>query len=254
MTTKGWFRLALVASLGAFAFVPGQAFAWTSGDSSTLTAALDSFTLSIDTNDDTFSTEDLSTVLTDPGTYHSPGFPSTTTDSGFCGTDWATDHVTRYFTVRQVDIGSWQVYEQFKDGTFTAPIAPATSEPSPGSCANHDGGMITGPITGSFHGYEVINVTATTFDPTAADNGCAPPPTGCTTTGQWIEAAFDNTAVYTVPAFFDNYEAPSQNLAVNQWKNASCPSVFPLSENRGGNQGDIATTVVTKSDGTYGCV
>jgi len=249
MTTKGWFRLALVASLGAFAFVPGHAFAWTSVDSSTLTAALDSFTLSIDTNDDTFSTEDLSTVLTDPGTYHNPGIPSNTTDSGFCG-DWATDHVTRYFTVRQVDIGSWQVYEQFKDGSFAAPLT-GTTEASPRSCANGDGGMITGPINGSFHGYEVINVTAATFNPTAGNAAC-PPPDGCTSTGQWIDAAFDTT-VFTVPAFFFNYEAPSQSLAVNQWKNASCPIVF-LSDNRGGNQGDIATTVATKSDGTYGCV
>jgi hypothetical protein len=249
MTAKGWFRLALVASLGAFAFVPGQAFAWTNGDSSTLTAALDSFTLSIDTNDDTFSTEDLSTVLTDPGTYHNPGIPSNTTDSGFCG-DWATDHVTRYFTVRQVDIASWQVYEQFKDGSFTAPLTPG--EPSPGSCANGDGGTITGAITGSFHGYEVINVTSATFNPAAGNAACAGPD-GCTSTAQWIDAAF-STTVFTVPAFFDNYEAPSQNLAVNQWKNASCPSVFPLSENRGGNQGDIATTVATQSDGAYGCV
>lgn len=251
MKAKRWLRLLAPVTLGLMALLPGRALAWTSGDGSTVNVPLDAFTLAVDTNDDVFSTADLSATVTDPGTYHSPGFPSTTTDSGTCGPDWATDQVTRYFTVRQVGANTWTVYEQFKDGTFTAPLVPNTTEFSPANCGSLDGGMITGPTTGSFHGYEVIDVTAGSFDPTAGDNGCPPPPDGCSSTAQWIGSAFTG-ATFTVPAFFFNYVAPSQGLAVNQWKNASC-NIALLSQNRGGNQGDIATTVVSKPTGTYGC-
>jgi hypothetical protein len=46
-------------------------------------------------------------------------------------------------------------------------------------------------------------------------------------------------------AFFFHYVAATgQQLAVNEWKNASC--------NRGGDSGDIATTATSKP-GTFGC-
>jgi hypothetical protein len=235
--------MGLVVAL-ALSLTPGRALAATSGDGGQPTGLIDPFTLALIVNDDLFATQDLSTVATDPGTYHSPGFPSDTTDSSFCGPDWAQDHVTRFFMVRQLTATTWDVVEQFKDGSFLAPIGGAGTEPSPG-CSSGDGGMIVGPVTGSFHGYLDMTISAASFDPAAADNGC-PPPTagGCFGTDQWLANAF-TAPVRSDNAFFFHYvAAQGQQLALNEWKNASC--------NRGGNAGDIATSA-TAQPGTYGC-
>jgi hypothetical protein len=239
-------RMAWIGVLAmALPLTPTPAIAAPGGDASQPAALLDAYTLALIVDDDLFSTEDLASVITDPGTYHSPGFLSETTDSSFCGPDWAKDLVTRYFTVRPTGFQMWSVYEQFRDGSFSAPISGSGTENSPG-CISGDGGMITAPppVTGGFHGYEVINVTAAAFDQSGADTGCDPAPPGCFYTSEWIEKAFPG-GTFTVPAFFFHYVAASQGLAVNEWKNASC--------NRGGNQGDIATTAISQPSGAYGC-
>jgi hypothetical protein len=228
---------ALIAAL-----VPGSVFAATTADGNPATGVLDLFLAGMIVTDDSFATQDLSAVMTDPGTYHSPGFPSDTTDSSFCGPDWASDHVTRHFTVRPLGPGMWDVVEQFKDGSFVAPIAPLTPEPSPG-CISGDGGMITGSVTGTFHGYLDMTITASSFNPTAADNGC-PPAGGCFFTDDWLTVAFGVHGRIDNAFFFHYVAATGQQLAVNEWKNASC--------NRGGNSGDIAT-IATSRPGTYGC-
>ena len=238
-------RLVAVSIAFAAALIPGAVFAATTGDGNPTGGLVDPFILSlIGTNDDAFATQDLSLVANDPGTYHSPGFPSDTTDSSFCGPDWASDHVTRYFMVRQTAPGTWDVVEQYKDGTFLAPISGAGTEPSPG-CISGDGGMIVGPVTGSFHGYDDMIITATSFDPAAADTGCPPASAGgCFSTEQWLTAAFGAHTRVDDAFSFHYVAAMGQQLAVNEWKNASC--------NRGGNSGDIATTA-TSQPGTYGC-
>jgi hypothetical protein len=187
------------------------------------------------TGDDAFSTMSLSP--TDPSgtpTQHYGPYASGSPDSSTCGNDWATDTFDRDFTVRTANDGTVTVVEQFKNGSFAT-----MSGPSPGACDSTDGygfGTVNAGHTGSMHGYFIISGDLTqTSDSSSCDAG-NPSNTDCTT------ATFINThfaACYpvtcTVTTFFDHYAAGDQNLAVHEWKNASC--------DRGGNHGDIADIV-----------
>jgi hypothetical protein len=75
-------------------------------------------------------------------------------------------------------------------------------------------------------GYLIMTVTGT-FDPAAT---CATP---CTTAG-FVAAFFGATATYDVPTFFFTYSSGDDSLCAHHWRNASA--------DRGGNEGDIATT------------
>ena len=179
--------------------------------------------------DDPFSTNDLASALSNgTPTQHYGPFASTSPDSSTCGNDWAVDTFDRHFTVRTESATSFSVVEQFKNGDFTT-----TAGPSPGGCDTNPGGTIVAGVPGSLHGYEIISVTGMQIsqDPSCvAGNPSAP----CTTTG-FITTHF--AGAFTVGTFFFHYSAGGQGLVFNEWKNASC--------DRGGNQGDIASTTVT---------
>jgi hypothetical protein len=191
--------------------------------------------LSLITNDDLFSTADLSTVL-DPsgGTQHYGPYTSSSTDSGTCGlSDWATDTFDRHFTVRSNGDGTFTVVEQFKNGSFVT----MTSD-SPGACetsGNH-GHVIAAGKTGSMHGYFIIPGVVgpqTSNDPHC--NATTMSNVNCDTQ-TFIDTHFTpcyGASVCPVTTFFFHYVAPSQGLIYNEWKNAST--------DRGGNSGDIAS-------------
>jgi hypothetical protein len=177
--------------------------------------------------DDLFSTTNLATTMTDPNTTHFGPYPSTSPDSGTCGPDWATDKFNRFFAIRPVAPGTFNVYEQYRDGSFATPGSP---EASPGNCGSGDGGMITGVASGSMHGYLAMTISAvTSYHPSTAS--C---PLPCTFTANFLDSVF-TPWTRTDQAFFFHYVAPNQNLALQDWKNASC--------NRGGNSGDVASTI-----------
>jgi hypothetical protein len=190
------------------------------------------------TGDDAFSTMSLSP--TDPSgtpTQHYGPYASGSPDSGTCGNDWAEDTFDRDFTVRTDHDGTTTIVEQFKNGSFVT--NPGTN-PSPGACDTTDGygpGTVNGGHTGSMHGYFIISNVGTQTDFSPFCNAVAMTNDNCTT------ATFVNThftpcypATCTVSTYFDHYSAGDQNLAVHEWKNASC--------DRGGNHGDIADVVV----------
>lgn len=182
--------------------------------------------------DDLFSTTDLATVITDPGTMHFGPYPSTSGDSGTCGPDWATDTFNRFFAIRQVAPSTFAVYEQFQDGNF---VARGTPEASPGNCGSGDGGMINANVSGALHGYLAMTISdVVTYHPDTAS--C---PAQCASTGDFLGSVF-TPYTQTDDAFFFHYVAPNQSLALQEWKNASC--------NRGGNSGDIASTITARPE------
>jgi hypothetical protein len=90
--------------------------------------------------------------------------------------------------------------------------------------------MITGVASGSMHGYLAMTISAvTSYHPSTAS--C---PLPCTFTANFLDSVF-TPWTRTDQAFFFHYVAPNQNLALQDWKNASC--------NRGGNSGDVASTI-----------
>ena len=227
-------RIWSLASISAVlvALTTGSASAAPNQDGRATSGVLDALTLALIVDDDVFSNADLTTAVADPGATHFGPFPSQTTDSGTCGTDWAADSMNRFFTVRLVSAGpgglnTYQVYEQFKDGSFATFTAP-----SPGACDSSDGtppGAISAGVSGSFHGYDLITVMSTMFNPNAT---CVSP---CANTDDFLASAFGPEGPLTRndTAFFDHYLAVDQGLVFHEWKNASC--------NRGGNHGDIAS-------------
>src|ERR1700747_389883 len=108
--------LALPAALAALAL---SVSASAGPDGNTSAAGVTSpALLALITNDDLFSTIDLSTVLDPTGatpTQHYGPYASGSGDSGTCGPDWATDMFDRDFTVRSNGDGTYTVVEQFKN-------------------------------------------------------------------------------------------------------------------------------------------
>jgi len=211
----------------------GRASAAPEGDGKGLLGILD-----LDTQtqiDDLFATEDPTILSSDPGTTQFGPFESDTTDSGTCGPDWATDHVFRFFAVRPVStvlgVTTYRVIEKFKNGTFNT-----FSGPSPGACDSSDGtppGTVAANVTGTFHGYDVITVMSTMFNPSAT---CPPP---CASTSVFLINAFGplGAATRNDTAYFFHYIADDpSSLVFHEWRNASC--------NRGGNHGDIQSVTV----------
>src|SRR5437016_5329151 len=90
--------------------------------------------LGLITNDDVFSTANLTILLDPPGsnaTQHYGPYPSDSPDSGTCGNDWAQDMFDRHFTVMLNQDSTFTVIEQFKDGSFTT--TDPGPNPSPGA-------------------------------------------------------------------------------------------------------------------------
>ncbi|HLZ23917.1 MAG TPA: hypothetical protein VKQ30_17530 [Ktedonobacterales bacterium] len=192
---------------------------------STGTAVL---TLITQVGDDVFSTTNVAPLLdpTTTSTQHYGPFASSSPDSSTCGNNWAQDTFDRHFTVRNNRDGTFTVVEQFKNGAFTT-----FAGNSPGGCDTDPGGTIVAGKIGDLHGYEIITVTGMQ---TSQDASCIAgvPSAPCTTAG-FVGSHFSGAA-FAVSTFFFHYSAGDQSLAVGEWKNASC--------DRGGNQGDIAST------------
>jgi hypothetical protein len=192
--------------------------------------------LALITDDDLFSVTDLSTLLDPPppapATQHYGPFPSTSPDSGCGVNEWAMDTFDRHFTVRANADGSFTIVEQFKNGSFVTEGSMSPGEQCPEN--NEPGstdGFVRADVTGTLHGYEVIQITGSQ---TSMDSSCiaGSPLAPCTTSG-FLDSHF---AVLTedIPTFFFHYAAGDQDLVENEWKNAS--------SDRGGNSGDIAST------------
>jgi len=199
--------------------------------------------LALITNDDLFSTMDLSTVLDPPGTpsanatQHYGPYASGSADSGTCGNDWANDTFDRHFSVKPNNDGTFTVVEQFKNGSFVTP-APDSTQPnfSPGACqpTPPPQGTVNDGITGSLHGYFIISLLPGTTQTSTSPYCDADLMTNdnCDT-ATFIRTHFSNGA-YDVPTFFFHYSAGDQSLIYHEWKNASA--------DRGGNSGDIRST------------
>ena len=229
--------IALAGAATALAFTVGPAAGAPGADSQIATKAS-----LLSTTVDPFQEElaiDAMAASTDPGTKHFGPTPSTSPDSGTCGYDWAQDTFDRFFTVHQTGSNTYRVDEQFKNGTF---VTNPGLNPSPGACDSSDGygpGVVSGGLTGTMHGYLIIEVTCATpscFNSGASCGGLIDP---CATTGGFV-ATFFPGAASTIDTFFFHYagqDSTNQMLVVHEWKNASC--------NRGGNHGDIATASTT---------
>jgi len=198
--------------------------------------------LALITDDDLFSTTDLSLLLDPPppaqATQHYGPYASGSTDSGTCGNDWANDTFDRHFTVQTNADGTFTVIEQFKNGSF---VTPASDSPptnfSPGACQSGPtpAGSVNSGITGGLHGYFIIPLPTTEAQSSTSPFCDAVGITNinCTTT-KFINTHF-TPACYpvtcTVTTFFFHYSAGDQSLIQHEWKNASA--------DRGGNSGDI---------------
>jgi len=140
-------------------------------------------------------------------------------DSGTCGNMWADDQFQRFFKVdaRGNRDGSYDVVEQFKNGTF---VTRAGS--SPGGCegGNPNPPQIPAGVKGMMQGQFWIRVRGGTFNPHAH-------PGQGVTTQQFIQQVFGSGATYEVYSFSLNYNAGRRG----DWRNAS--------RDKGGNHGDI---------------
>jgi hypothetical protein len=226
-----------------FAFVPAAlaalaltvpASAGPDGNTSA-TGATSPALLALIGNNDLFSTMDLSTVLNPTGatpTQHYGPYPSSSPDSGTCGNDWAQDTFDRHFTARPNGDGTYNVVEQFKNGTFT-------TDPglSPGACETNIGGMITAGKTGGMHGYFIIPGVLGPENTNPYCDALNNTNDDCTT-ATFIDTHFTpcyGVGTCSATTFFDHYLATDQrSLIYHEWKNAST--------DRGGNSGDIATS------------
>jgi hypothetical protein len=174
----------------------------------------------------------------DPSVKHIGPVTSNSPDSGTCGNDWAQDTFDRFYTIRRTsDPAVFEVYEQFKNGSF---ITDAGF--SPGACEETDGsppGLVDDGVLGTMHGYILTLVTCdptllTCPDPTATCTAGA-----CDTTNGFIAEFFGPAALRNDEAYFFHYagyDGSNKALVAHEWKNASC--------NRGGNHGDIATETI----------
>ena len=88
--------------------------------------------------------------------------------------------------------------------------------------------MVADGVTGTFHGYIDMTITAPAYSPSTAT--CAPP---CFFTANFLMSVFPAGFVRMDNAFFFHYVAVHQGLVFHEWRNASCT--------RGGNHGDIAS-------------
>jgi hypothetical protein len=148
-------------------------------------------------------------------------------DSSTCGPDWANDTYTRVFKVvpTEANNGTWRVTEYFTHGHFVT-----FQGPSPQSCADSNSNRVSANLHGSFHGFEVIQVSGGTYDQAAAGSCSAAgsPPT-CTT-ADFINSAFPGNSGYTSSDYWFTYKTGNSLACANHWIDAAT-----------GDSGDIAT-------------
>jgi hypothetical protein len=229
------------------AFAPASRVSADPGGEGHASGVTDPLILALIGDDDLFSLADLSTVLnTAPigtqtnGTQHYGPFTSTSPDSGTCGNNWAEDTFDRHFTVRASGPDTFTVVEQFKNGSFVT-----TAGTSPGGCETDLGGTIVAGKTGSMHGYFIISNVGPQTSTSPFCDAVAMTNDDCTTTTfidtHFTPCYFGGGGTCPVTTYFDHYAAGDQNLAVHEWKNASC--------DRGGDDGDIASTAGVRQKG-----
>lgn len=163
----------------------------------------------------------------DPGVAGPPGkdalspYHVTGPDSSVCGGDWADDDYTRTVQVLAQADGSFNVVR-----TYTGTFVTIADVPGPnGPCDPEKEGfrLQDGGVTGTFTGYDVVQVTGGQYRPGAT---CADP---CTTTAL-LDALFPNhdaSSGVTANAWDYRYDAGVNGV----WENASAY--------HGGNTGDI---------------
>jgi len=157
----------------------------------------------------------IATAGAAPATQHYGPYASNSPDSGTCGNDWANDTFDRDYTVRTGSGGTYEVTEQFKNGSFVT-----NAGASPGGCETNPGGTVSAGITGKMEGSFLVVVSGGTYNPNAT---CAGP---CYT-ATFVSSFFGPTATYAVPTYLIHYNAKNNG----DWKNASA--------DRGGDRGDI---------------
>ncbi len=145
-------------------------------------------------------------------------FSNGSPDSGTCGNSWADDTFDRFYKVntrRNLD-GSYDVVEQFKQGTFVTRAGA-----SPGGCeiSNPNPPQIPAGIRGEMQGQFWMKIQNGVYNPNANPGNVNDP--------QFVAAVFGPNATYTVYSFSLNYNARNRG----DWKNAS--------RDKGGNRGDI---------------
>jgi hypothetical protein len=114
-----------------------------------------------------------------------------TTDSGFCGTDWATDTYNVTFVVAPQADGSFVVSELMKGGFKTL----AGASPNATDC--NTGAQINAGITGSLYGDFVVPVApGADFNPTATLENSTPCG-GICTSDKFFSAFFGKPSGYT---------------------------------------------------------
>jgi hypothetical protein len=159
-----------------------------------------------------------------PEILHYGPFASTLTDSGTCGSDWATDTSKRSFVI---DTSKPKVViANFEEGTFVTKAGPSPNAcihmPAPVGNGNTVGAGITGRYSGSFDAL----VSGGTFNSAAKCTRST-----CDTLAKFIRTVYGPAATFAKDnTFFDFNYYTRVNGA---WHNASA--------NRGGNQGDITS-------------
>lgn len=164
-----------------------------------------------------------------PGNYRFGPFPSTSPDNGTCQQAWAMDTFDRFFLVHDNGDGTFNVTEQFKNGTFVTLEAP-----SPGACEStpHHGASVVAGISGRFQGFLSGTVTSSTFNPQACT------PATCNTTSGFLLTVFGpegNSFFASESTFNFEYSSSDKRLIFHHWQDKS--------DGQGGEkfEGDIAT-------------
>lgn len=140
-------------------------------------------------------------------------FVLTSTDNGCHGTPWATDTLTRTYSVHDNGNGTFRVIRRDK-GTFTT-----IGGPSPGSCPSdkHHGTVVRAGVTGKIVGYLEGTVSGGTFNPKAT---CA----AACFTDTFISTFFGSGATFSCFAnssdckFNFNYTSPNTTLRFRHWQ------------------------------------
>lgn len=148
-------------------------------------------------------------------------------DSSTCGPDWANDTYTRVFKVvpKEATNGTWRVTENFTHGHFVT-----IQGPSPESCANGNSNQVSGNLHGSFHGFEVLQVSGGTYSPSGAGScSAAASPPACTT-AEFVDSAFPGNTGYTSTDYWFTYKTGNHLACAQNWIDSAT-----------GDSGDIAT-------------